>query len=137
MALPRGIRNNNPLNIEKGNNWKGERPIQTDRRFEEFQSMEYGLRAGFIILRNYITGRNGKTTKFNTIEKMIRRWAPATENATESYIRFVADSVGIHRAQIVDFSDRKTMVAIVSAMCQVETGTKVDVQLIESAYDMV
>ena len=55
MALPRGIRNNNPLNIRKGNNWKGERPNQTDKEFEEFESMQMGLRAAFILLRNYMT----------------------------------------------------------------------------------
>ena len=38
MALPRGIRNNNPLNIRKGCNWKGERHPQTDKAFEEFES---------------------------------------------------------------------------------------------------
>ena len=38
--VPRGIRNNNPLNIRKGNNWKGERPNQTDKAFEEFETMQ-------------------------------------------------------------------------------------------------
>lgn len=42
--LPRGIRNNNPLNIKIGNDWKGEVP-NTDGTFEQFESMEYGLRA--------------------------------------------------------------------------------------------
>ena len=32
--VPRGIRNNNPLNIRKGNNWQGERHPQTDPAFE-------------------------------------------------------------------------------------------------------
>jgi hypothetical protein len=42
--IPRGIRNNNPLNIRIGNTWLGERPEPTDHDFEEFVSMEYGLR---------------------------------------------------------------------------------------------
>lgn len=137
MAIPRGIRNNNPLNIQKGNNWKGERPSQSDSRFEEFVSMEYGLRAGFIILRNYITGHDGRSVKFNTIDKIIRRWAPAFENATGSYISFVASDTKINRYTQIDFKDKKAMVALVRAMARVETGQYIDSKLIESAYDMV
>jgi hypothetical protein len=33
---PRGIRNNNPLNIRIGNDWQGERKPNTDGAFEQF-----------------------------------------------------------------------------------------------------
>ena len=56
MEKPRGIRNNNPLNIRKGNNWQGEISPQSDKEFEQFESMTMGVRAGMKILRNYITG---------------------------------------------------------------------------------
>lgn len=134
---PRGIRNNNPLNIRKGNNWKGERPNQTDKSFEEFQTMQYGIRAGFVILRNYITGRGGKTVKFDTISKIVRRWAPPTENATQRYIDFVSKDTGIDPHQSISFKDRATMVAIVNAMIFVECGQRVDRDIIQSAYDLV
>lgn len=134
---PRGIRNNNPLNIRKGNDWKGERPEQKDKSFEEFTSMEYGIRAGFIILRKYITGYNGLTQRFNTIEKLISRWAPAVENNTTAYISQVSKMTGIPATLKISFSQRSFMVAIVDAMIFVECGQHVDKQLIESAYDMV
>lgn len=134
---PRGIRNNNPLNIRKGNNWKGERPNQTDKAFEEFTSMEYGIRAGFKILRNYVTGYNGMINRINTIEKIIRRWAPPTENATQNYIDFVSQDTGIPSRQKLAFSDRKKMVDIVYAMIFVECGQRVARDIIESAYDLV
>lgn len=134
---PRGIRNNNPLNIRKGNDWKGERPEQEDTDFEEFTSMEYGIRAGFIILRKYITGYNGLTQKFNTIEKMISRWAPTVENNTAAYISQVSKMTGIPATLKISFSQKSFMVAIVDAMIYVECGQHVDKQLIESAYDMV
>lgn len=137
VITPRGIRNNNPLNIRKGSDWKGERPDQTDKAFEEFTSMEYGIRAGFIILRKYITGYNGLTQKFNTIEKMISRWAPAVENNTTAYISQVSKMTGIPATLKISFSQRSFMVAIVDAMIFVECGQHVDKQLIESAYDMV
>lgn len=136
-SQPRGIRNNNPLNIRKGNYWHGERPNQSDPAFEEFISMEYGLRAAFILLRNYIQGKPPAWVKYNTIDKIIRRWAPESENATQHYIDFVAKDTGIDARTVISFSDRKSMLAIVSAMAMVECGVRLDPQVIESAYDMI
>lgn len=135
--VPRGIRNNNPLNIRVGNNWRGEKTVKHDSAFEEFTSMEYGVRAGFIILRKYMTGYNGLTRKFNTIDLIIRRWAPASENNTESYINQVCKLSGIPRHQQISFSQRSLMVAIVDAMIRVECGQSIDTKIIESAYDLV
>lgn len=135
--VPRGIRNNNPLNIRVGNNWRGEKTVKHDRAFEEFTSMEFGVRAGFIILRKYMTGYNGLTRKFNTIDLIIRRWAPASENNTESYISQVCKLSGIQRHQQISFSQRSMMVAIVDAMIRVECGQSIDTKIIESAYDLV
>lgn len=137
MALPRGIRNNNPLNIVKGNSWKGERVNQTDKRFEEFESMAMGLRAGFILLRNYIEGTKTRPTKFNTIRKIVTRWAPPSENYTQRYIDHVCKWSGLLPDEVVRFRERKKMVAIVQAMAKMECGVTLDVALIESAYDLV
>lgn len=134
---PRGIRNNNPLNIRVGNNWKGERKVQTDKSFEQFETMEYGIRAGFIILRKYITGYNGITKPFNTIEKIIRRWAPPTENATQRYIDFVAKDMGVDTKRELKFRDKSMMVALVDAMIFVECGQRVSREVIQSAYDLI
>mgnify|MGYP007032335315 CR=1 FL=1 len=38
--LPRGIRNNNPLNIRIGNVWLGEVQSPDDPEFEQFVSMK-------------------------------------------------------------------------------------------------
>lgn len=137
MALPRGIRNNNPLNIVKGNSWKGERANQTDKRFEEFESMAMGLRAGFVLLRNYIEGTKTRPTKFNTIRKIVARWAPPSENYTQRYIDNVCKWSGLLPDEVVRFRERKKMVAIVQAMAKMECGVTLDVALIESAYDLV
>lgn len=135
--IPRGIRNNNPLNIRKGNNWKGERKVQTDKSFEQFVSMEYGIRAGFKLISNYISGFNGRTAKFNDLEKLIARWAPPSENATLRYIDTVSARTGIHRREVLDFKDKKRICDIVSAMIWVECGTEMEREIIESAYDML
>ena len=134
---PRGIRNNNPLNIRKGNNWKGERHPQTDPAFEEFETMVMGIRAGFKLLRNYITGYSGKVKPINTIHKIVHRWAPMTENATDRYIDFVSKDTGIAPHAVIRYEDRKSMVAIVDAMIFVECGQRVSRDVIQSAYDLV
>ena len=89
---PRGIRNNNPLNIRKGNNWKGERPNQTDPAFEEFESMEYGIRAAIKLIRNKIQGKGKGHRPLCTIRTLVSSWAPPCENKTEAYIRFVSSA---------------------------------------------
>jgi hypothetical protein len=51
MMLPRGIRNNNPLNIRRGKDqWQGLRAQQTDAQFCQFETLEYGWRAAFYLL---------------------------------------------------------------------------------------
>lgn len=135
--LPRGIRNNNPLNIEKGNNWMGERHPQMDTRFEEFKSVQYGLRAGFKLIKNYLNegGRFARTD--NTIYKIINRFAPSAENNTLAYINTVCAATGINAHEVIRFSDRRKIVAIVRAMAFVECGAWIDPAICESAYDMV
>ena len=134
---PRGIRNNNPLNIRKGNNWQGERLVQSDPAFEEFESMQMGIRAAFKILRNYMTGRDGHYKPCDTISKIISRWAPESENATKSYINTVSKVTGINPFQRIYFNDRQTMVSLVDAMIYVECGIHIDRSVIQSGYDLL
>lgn len=82
--LPRGIRNNNPLNIRKGARWRGLRDFATDKEFCEFQTMAFGFRAAFRTLITYYTKHDCKT-----LEKIIDRWAPPSENNTSTYIQLV------------------------------------------------
>lgn len=134
---PRGIRNNNPLNIRKGSSWKGERPVQTDQAFEEFVSMEWGVRAGIKLIKNHITGFNGKRPPNNTIKKLISVWAPATENNTEAYIRTVCQQTAIGRNDLLHVNDRRSIIAIARAMAYVECGVWLKPELFESAYDLL
>lgn len=128
---PRGIRNNNPLNIRIGNTWLGERPHPTDPAFEEFVTMEYGLRAAFLILRRYI-----RRYKKNTISSIVSTWAPASENDTLKYIDRVAALTKIDPAATIDYYDREAMCKLVAAMAQVECGQPIDESKIIKAYDM-
>lgn len=133
----RGVRNCNPLNIERGTKWKGLRPEQTDKRFCQFVSMQYGWRAGLVILRNYIKGNNAARKPFDTIEKIINRWAPPKENNTSSYIKAVCEDVGIDMRTRIKWEDRAAICAIVKAMARVECNVIFDIDPIYAAYDMI
>lgn len=130
--IPRGIRNNNPLNIRVGNMWMGEVAEPTDKEFEQFIDIFYGLRAGFIILKRYI-----ERYHLCTIRKIVTRWAPPAENNTNNYVALVVAKTGIPADQEFDFSDSKKMVAIVEAMCRIECGQNVPLNSIWLAYQAV
>lgn len=127
--IPRGIRNNNPLNIRIGNVWLGEEMRPTDPEFEQFVAMEYGLRAAFVLLRRYIRHYHK-----DTIRAIISTWAPSTENNTEAYIQRVASSMNLDADEPLRYEDEKTMCQLVAAMCLVECGQKVDFAKIEKGY---
>lgn len=120
--LPRGIRNNNPLNIRKGTRWCGLCYDGRDRDFCQFQTMAYGFRAAFRTLITYYTKHDCKT-----LEKIINRWAPPNENDTLSYIRHVKVKAGIgfSSAQLPDprlKCNWPTWRRIIMAMASQENG---------------
>ena len=90
--LPRGIRNNNPLNIRRSKDqWKGLKAQQTDTQFCQFESLEYGWRAAFYLLtRTYY-----HKYRLYTIRMIINKWAPPNENQTSKYIENVCRLTGI------------------------------------------
>lgn len=95
----RGIRNNNPFNIRysAANNWEGQ--TGSDGAFCVFSSMPYGIRAGGVLLRKYL--KNGA----NTIEKIISKFAPSSENNTKKYIADVAKMSGINADKVLTDGD--------------------------------
>lgn len=129
---PRGLRNNNPLNIRKGNNWQGERNPQTDTQFEEFQNLEYGFRAAFIIIRNYIR----KRPPVNTPRTIIARWAPPTENATNAYLSYVCNRATLTPDTVLSWNDKNALCRLVWAMAQYECGCEFSFGRVCNAYAM-
>jgi hypothetical protein len=96
---PRGIRNNNPGNIDWIPNiatrWRGmirketasDVPAGVTPRFGVFDTAANGWRA--------LGGELGASIKKGqTIEQAIHEWAPPAENDTGAYVRVVADRIG-------------------------------------------
>jgi hypothetical protein len=116
-GIARGLRNNNPGNIERGDAWQGLRPTQTDSRFAQFVEMRYGVRAALIIFRNYQSKYGLKT-----IAQMIARWAPPTENDTNAYVSAVAQRVGIPSNAPLNLADVRTATNFLRAVFRHENG---------------
>lgn len=86
---PRGLRNNNPLNIRhSASRWQGVRVEQTDKAFVQFTSMMMGYRAAWRILESYFNHFEAQQVPFTT-RNIILRWAPPDENDSEAYIRSI------------------------------------------------
>lgn len=112
---PRGIANQNPGNIRKGAAvWKGQAAIQSDPSFVQFVSPEYGIRAIAKIMKTY------KAHGIHTIEQVISRWAPASENNTPAYIAAVCAECSVHENDDVDLDE--IMPLLVKAIIWHENG---------------
>ena len=115
----------------RNNRWQGVYEQQTDPEFVRFASITFGIRAGFIIIRNYI--KQGH----KDVASIVSRWAPSSENNTDRYIRHVCEMSGLSPFKKLHFEDKDTMVALVDAMIRVECGKPVDRNDILKGYAMV
>lgn len=117
-SLPRGYRNNNPLNVRKNaaNAWKGKVVPGSDPAFEQFITMAYGYRCALYLLRKYIGQGH------NTIRKIVTKWAPPSENNTSGYVSNVATRTGIGADTVIDRNDQQKLCKIAWAMAWVENG---------------
>lgn len=93
---PRGLRNNNPLNIVSSKSvWKGQ--IGVDHAgFCVFESMYYGIRAAYYLSLKYVL-----VHKVKNIGAFIRRWCP--DDTAPAYISFVCDFLNRSRSYGLSF----------------------------------
>ena len=124
----RGIRNNNPGNIEFLNQ-PGASLESKGGRFASFSTPEQGINAMSKQLDLYYTGKSRNVTKpINTIQDIITTWAPPKnnkgqfENKTAVYIASVAKSMGVSPTAKLNLRDPNTKAALMSAMITQENG---------------
>lgn len=114
----RGIRNNNPGNLEASwaFTWLGQNG--TDGRFATFTSPEHGIRALGMNLLSY--QRRG----LDTISKIITRWAPPQDNNnTPAYIQKVSRAMGVTPDTRLDVASPSVLSALSKAIIHQENGT--------------
>lgn len=136
---PLSIRNNNPLNIRysAGNRWIGQ--IGYRRGFCEFDTLQHGWRAALMLLIKY--QRSG----YDSIAKIVTRWAPPSENNTKAYIRFCvthlygsSDKPGFYdiaaNRRITEFADLQALAIV---MAHYESGVALNEEQVQALADAV
>ena len=113
---PRGIRNNNPLNLryiaDPARAWNGQ--VGNDAGYGIYSTPALGVRAASKQLQEDFA--NGD----QTLGQLITTWAPPSENDTAAYISDVATRTGIDPNATLDLY--ANLPAILSAMTWHENG---------------
>lgn len=113
---PRGIRNNNPGNIEFRANirWQGQKGH--DGRFATFETPEHGLRA----LSRDLGTKMGRG--LTSVQAILREYAPDSENDTKAYVAAVSRALGVSPTARLDPSDVRVRAGLMSAIVRHENG---------------
>lgn len=131
--MSRGLRNSNPLNIRRNSTqWQGLAAVQSDSAFFQFTAPEWGYRAAIKTLQNY-----RRLHGLTTVEQMVSRWAPSSENNTTGYIAAVCARTGWPRGHVVDVDDEGEMCSIVEAMSFVENGVPANSEAVHKAWRLL
>lgn len=113
---PRGIRNNNPGNLNYVGQEGATKEGGPNGRFAVFRSAEEGLRALANQLRRY--GSRG----INSVRAIISKFAPPSENNTQAYIGSVSKGLGIGADSALDLNDPRVLQSLMGAIIKVENG---------------
>lgn len=114
----RGLRNNNPGNIEasQSNPWEGQ--TGSDGRFATFATPEHGIRALGKNLLSY--QRQG----YDAVSEIVNRYAPASDgNNTDAYIRALCGALGVGANDQLDVSNPKILAALCAGIVKHENGS--------------
>ncbi|HHA2511101.1 TPA: structural protein P5 [Stenotrophomonas maltophilia] len=121
-STPRGVRNNNPGNIDRTSMpWQGEdrsvAAIAREQRFCVFLTPQAGFRALAKTLLTY-QRKHG----LRTVKEIIGRWAPPAENDTSAYVQEVAKAVGVSPSEVIRLDNAVTLERLATAIAKHENG---------------
>lgn len=121
-------KNNNPLNVKRpanGGKWKGQ--VGVDRfGHAVFERIEYGMRAGALVLRSY-----ARKHKVSTVEELVLRFA---EGNHTGYIRHLCRRLGVSPQEELDLVKR--MPEVLRVMVRHESGQELPDHFF-APYDVV
>lgn len=125
-ALPRGLRDNNPGDLQPppGSSWQG--TVGVDGPFVIFSDTTWGLRALALDLINNV-GEG-----YDTITTMISKFAPPSENNTAAYIASVSADSGIDPNDQLG-TDQDTITSLMRAIVNHELGDSYSSQYVPDA----
>lgn len=106
---PIGVRQNNPGNIRS---WAG---VPTVNGFASFATPQDGIVAMVKNLQAY-QNKHG----INTLEGVVKRWAPPNENNTSAYIADMAKQTGRNPSEALNLNDPKVVAPMISGIAKHE-----------------
>ncbi len=130
-ALPRGIRNRNAGNLDynarqyQRDKWLGETGIEVHEypRFTTFENSIFGIRAIAKTLLTYHHKRKAADgSPIDTVQEVIDRWAPSSENDTDAYAAIVRQALGVELGEAIDIDDPTVLIVLVESIIRHENG---------------
>jgi len=94
--------------------------------FAKFKNNAEGIKALENQLKLYATGKSQSAgyKKLDTIEDIMRIYAPANENDTQAYIKNLEKMTGHTRSEHLNFNDPNVLAPLITAISQIESGKK-------------
>ncbi|MDM2912967.1 hypothetical protein [Citrobacter sp. Cpo035] len=126
-AKVRSFRNNNFGNL----NYVGQEGARLEdpnskgeARFAKFNTPEEGFRALANQLTLYSNGKSKATggKKLNTVEDIIKVYAPESENSTKDYISSLSKKMGVEPGQQLDMTNPEVMTQLMRGIATIEGG---------------
>jgi len=116
MRSPRGIRNNNPGNLNYAGQEGAKKEGGSNGRFAVFKTMQDGIIALAKQLQIYAS------RGIDSISAIISKYAPPGENNTKAYIDAIAKKLGIGANTKLNLNDNATLRALIEGISTVENG---------------
>ncbi|MCT8344331.1 hypothetical protein LG003_16155 [Photorhabdus kleinii] len=122
LKSSRGVRNNNPLNMNFVHQTGAVPEDNPKPRFAKYPDAFSGLRATAHQLSRYFHGKT-TGTKLQTIASIVPVWAPKKDhNKTKQYIANVSKMMGVSKDTVLDLTDPDVMQRLIDSMMIVESG---------------
>ncbi|MFP2409187.1 hypothetical protein ACLEVB_17495 [Enterobacter ludwigii] len=116
-SAPRGIRNNNPGNLNFVGQEGATREGGEGGRFAVFESMQHGVAALYKQLQLYF--KRG----INTLSSIVKTYAPASDNNNvDAYISALTKATGKGANEVLDSGDTATMARLMKGIVDHENG---------------
>lgn len=116
-SAPRGIRNNNPGNLNFANQSGATKEGGPNGRFAVFESMEHGVAALYKQLQIYF--KKG----VNTLSSIVKTYAPASDgNNVDAYVSALSKATGKGANEAIDAGDTSTIARLMKGIVDHENG---------------
>ncbi len=121
---PRGIRNNNPGNLNYVGQSGATLEDHATPRFARFNSAFEGFAALGKQIKAYYNGTSKAAgyQKLQSVEDIISRFAPASENNTQAYINKLSKMLGVGRGDSLNIQDPQVLATLMNGITQIENG---------------